>query len=143
MFGDQIPHLAHLHSRDTSPIFVVLAPLDEIEALKARLGRSFPFVSTGESFNRDFGVASGFGLNVFLQEGGMIHRTYFTTRRGVEMLGTPWALLDLTPYGRQERWQHAPSGTPQDPADGWWRLHDEYQAIPDATHSLTDKRAHG
>ena len=127
MFGDQIPHLAHLHACDTSLVFVARAPLDEIEALKERLGWRFPFVSTGEAFNRDFGITTGFGLNVFLQEGGVIYRTYFTTGRGVETLGTPWTLLDLTPYGRQESWQDAPSGTPQGPAYKWWRLNDEYQ----------------
>lgn len=128
MFGDQIPHLAHLHARDTSLVFVARAPLDEILALKERLGWRFPFVSTEEAFNHDFGITSGFGLNVFLQEDGAIYRTYFTTGRGVEMLGTPWTLLDLTPYGRQESWQDAPSGTPQGPAYGWWRLNDEYQS---------------
>ena len=63
MFADQIPNLAHLHARDTSLVLVARAPLNEIEALKARLGWQFPFVSTGEAFNRDFGVATGFGLN--------------------------------------------------------------------------------
>ncbi len=51
MFADQIPHLAHLHARDTSLVFVARAPVDEIEALKARLKWQFPFVSTGEAFN--------------------------------------------------------------------------------------------
>ena len=129
MFGDQIPNLAHLHARDTTLVFVARAPLDEIEALKARLGWHFPFVSTGEVFNRDFGVTTGFGLNVFLQDGGSIYRTYFTTGRGVETLGTPWTLLDLTPYGRQESWEQAPLGTPQGPPYAWWRLNDEYNAV--------------
>jgi predicted dithiol-disulfide oxidoreductase (DUF899 family) len=130
MFGDQIPHLAHLHARDTSLVFVARAPLDEIEALSARLGWRFPFVSTGETFNHHFGVTTGFGLNVFLQEAGTIYRTYFTTGRGAESLGTPWAFLDLTPYGRQESWQDAPPGTPQGPPYEWWRLNDEYIATP-------------
>ena len=130
MFGDQIPHLAHLHARDTSLVFVACAPLDEIEALSARLGWRFPFVSTGEAFNRDFGVTTGFGLKVFLREDGAIYRTYFTTGRGVETLGTPWTLLDLTPYGRQESWQAAPPGTPQGAPYEWWRLNDEYNERP-------------
>ena len=127
MFADQIPNLAHLYARDTSLVLVARAPLTEIEALKSRLGWQFPFVSTGEAFNRDFGVTTGFGLNVFLREDGAIYRTYFTTGRGVETLGTPWTLLDLTPYGRQESWEHAPAGTPQSPPYSWWRLNDDYQ----------------
>ncbi len=130
MVADQIPHLAHLHARDTSLVFVAHAPLDEIEALKVRLGWHFPFVSTGAAFNRDFGVTTGFGLNVFLQEGGTIYRTYFTTGRGVETLGTPWTLLDLTARGRQETWEDAPPGTPQGPPYAWWQLNDEYEAAP-------------
>jgi len=127
MFADQIPNLAHLHARDTSLVFVACAPYSEIEALKARLGWQFPFVSTGEAFNRDFGATTGFGLNVFLKKDGAIYRTYFTTGRGVETLGTPWTLLDLTPYGRQESWEHAPAGTRQSSPYAWWRLNDEYQ----------------
>ena len=128
MVADQIPHLAHLHARDTSLVFVARAPIGEIDALKARLGWRFPFVSTGEAFNHDFGVTSGFGLNVFLRDGDAIFRTYFTTGRMVETLGTPWTLLDLTPFGRGETWQDAPPGTPQTVPYQWWRLNDAYDA---------------
>lgn len=130
MVGDQIPPLAHLHARGTSLVFVACAPLHEIEALKVRLGWRFPFVSTGAAFNRDFGITTGFGLNVFLHEAGSIYRTYFTTGRGVETLGTAWTMLDLTPFGRQESWEQAPPGTPQSPPYAWWRLNDEYQDTP-------------
>jgi predicted dithiol-disulfide oxidoreductase (DUF899 family) len=46
----------------------------------------------------------------------------------VETLGTDWALLDVTPFGRQEEWEDSPPGTPQTPPYQWWRLHDEYSA---------------
>lgn len=126
MVGDQIPNLAHLHARDTALVFVARAPLAEIEALKSRLGWTFPFVSTGEAFNADFGITSGFGLNVFLRSDGAVFRTYSTKGRGVEALGTPWTLLDLTPFGRQETWETSPNGTPQSAPYEWWRLNDAY-----------------
>lgn len=126
MVGDQIPHLAHIHARDTSLIFVAHAPIDEIEAFRKRMGWIFPFVSTDAAFNSDFGVTTGFGLNVFLRDGEAIFRTYFTTGRGAETLGTPWTFLDLTPFGRQETWEVSPPGTPQTKPYQWWRLHDEY-----------------
>ena len=126
MFADSLPHLAHLHARDTSLVMVSQAPLAEIEAFKARMGWTMPWVETRDGFNADFGVTGGFGLNVFLREGGTIWRTYFTSGRGVEALGSVWSFLDLTPYGRQETWQDAPEGTPQDAPYQWWRLHDEY-----------------
>ncbi len=126
MVGDQIPHLAHLHVRDTSLVFVSRAPIAEIEAFKRRMGWTMPWVSTADDFNADFGVTTGFGLNVFYRDDGDIYRTYFTTGRGVETLGTPWTFLDLTPLGRQESWEDAPEGTEQSEPYQWWRLHDEY-----------------
>ena len=128
MVGDQIPHLTHLHQRDTSLVFVSRAPIDEIEAFRERMGWSIPWYSTAPDFNADFGVTTGFGLNVFYKEGEDIYRTYFTTGRGVETLGTVWTFLDLTPLGRQESWERSPEGTPQTAPYGWWHLHDEYDA---------------
>jgi predicted dithiol-disulfide oxidoreductase (DUF899 family) len=126
MFADSLPHLSHLHARNTSLAMVSRAPLAEIEAFKARMGWTMPWVETRDGFNADFGVTGGFGLNVFLREGGTIWRTYFTSGRGVESLGSVWGFLDLTPYGRQETWQDAPTGTPQGEPYQWWRLHDAY-----------------
>ena len=128
MVADQIPHLAHLHARNTTLAFVSKAPIGEIEALKGRMGWTVPWYETTDSFNADHGVSGGFGLNVFYRDGGDIYRTYFTTGRGVETLGTVWTLLDLTPLGRQEVWEDAPGGTPQTEPYQWWRRHDEYRA---------------
>lgn len=128
MVGDQIPHLSHLEQRDTGLVFVSRAPIDEIAAFKRRMGWQVDWYSTNDTFNADFDVTSGFGLNVFYRDDGDVYRTYFTTGRGVEMLGTIWAFLDLTPLGRQEEWESSPKGTPQTPPYRWWRLHDEYGA---------------
>lgn len=127
MVGDQIPHLSHLRERDTSLVFVSRAPIAEIEAFKKRMGWLIPWYETADSFNADFDVTSGFGLNVFYRGGNHVYRTYFTAGRGVETLGTTWTFLDLTPLGRQETWEDSPKGTPQTPPYEWWRLHDEYE----------------
>ena len=127
MFVDNIGHLAHLHARDTSLVLVARAPSAEIEAFKKRMGWTIPWVSSaGSSFDADFGVTAGFGLNVFLRDGDEIFRTYFTSGRGVEALGSNWSFLDLTPLGRQEDWEDSPEGWPQARPYEWWRLHDEY-----------------
>jgi predicted dithiol-disulfide oxidoreductase (DUF899 family) len=126
MFADSLPHLAHLHARNTSLVMVSRAPLAEILAFRSRMGWSVPWAETGDDFNADHDVTGGFAVNVFLREAGMIWRTYFTNGRGVESLGSVWSFLDLTPYGRQETWQDAPAGTPQGKPYLWWRLHDEY-----------------
>ena len=104
------------------------------------MGWSVPwFSSFGSDFNIDFGVSPAqpqpdqhqdgetFGLSVFIRDGDDVYRTYFTTARGVEYLGTPWSFLDLTPLGRQEDWEDSPEGYPQTSRYQWWRRHDEYQ----------------
>lgn len=127
MFTDNVGNMVHLNQRDTTFALVSRAPIGEIEALKARMGWDFPFYSAGQQFNSDFGVETGFGLNVFIRNDGRIYRTYFTTDRGVEMLGTLWSFLDLTPMGRQENWEVSPPGVPQTAPFQWWRRHDEYE----------------
>ena len=130
MVGDQVPHLSHLHQRRTALAFVSRAPIDEIETFKKRMGWSMPWYETTDTFNADFDVEAGFGLNVFYRDGKKVYRTYFTSGRGVETLGTIWTLLDLTPLGRQENWEDSPKGTQQTPPYEWWRLHDEYGREP-------------
>ena len=140
MFVDQVGHLAHLHARDTSFALVSRAPLAKIEPYKQRMGWTIPWYSSFDSdFNVDFGVSpqepqpdvyqdgESFGLSVFIREGENVFRTYFTTARGVEALGSVWTLLDLTPLGRQETWEDSPDGYPQTEPYAWWRRHDEYE----------------
>jgi predicted dithiol-disulfide oxidoreductase (DUF899 family) len=131
-FVDQIGHLAHLHARDTSFVLVSRAPLAKIEAYRQRMGWTVPwFSSSASAFNVDFGVTredgETFGLSVFLRDGDRLFRTYFTSGRGVEALGSVWTFLDLTPLGRQEDWEDSPAGRPQTAPYQWWRRHDEYE----------------
>jgi predicted dithiol-disulfide oxidoreductase (DUF899 family) len=128
MFVDNIGHLAHLHARDTSLVLVSRAPLAKIEPYRQRMGWTIPWFSlAGNAFNDDCGVMRGFGLSVFLRDGDRVFRTYFTSGRGVEALGSNWTFLDLTPFGRQEDWEDSPAGRPQTPPYEWWRRHDEYE----------------
>jgi predicted dithiol-disulfide oxidoreductase (DUF899 family) len=127
MFVDQVGHLAHLHARDTAMALVSQAPMTKIAPYKQRMGWTLPWFSlAGNDFNADSGVTTGFGLSVFLHDGESVFRTYFTTGRGVEALGSIWTFLDLTPLGRQEEWEDSPEGYPQTPRYEWWRRHDEY-----------------
>jgi predicted dithiol-disulfide oxidoreductase (DUF899 family) len=140
MFVDQIGHLAHLHARDASFALVARAPIDKLDAYRKRMGWTIPWYSSFESdFNVDFGVGpetpregvyqdgESFGLSVFLRDSEEIYRTYFTTARGAEALGSVWTFLDLTPLGRQEDWEDSPEGYPQTKPYQWWRRHDEYE----------------
>jgi predicted dithiol-disulfide oxidoreductase (DUF899 family) len=128
---DQIGHLAHLHARNTSFVAVSIAPLANIQKYKKRMGWTFPWVSSsGTDFNQDFGRTTDereiFGLSVFFRDGKKIYRSYFTDGRGVEAIGTIWSLLDVTPFGRQEKWEDSPGGWPQTAPFEWWERHDEY-----------------
>ena len=127
MFTDNVGNIVHLNQRDTTFAIVAVAPIDQIEALKKRLGWTMPFYSTSSDLNRDFFNNGDFGLNVFFKQDGRIYRTYYTTGRGVEKLGTNWTFLDITPLGRQETWEDAPEGVFQTEPYRWWRLNDEYQ----------------
>src|SRR2546425_2235913 len=96
MVADQIMHLAHLHARNTSFVFVSRATLPQIEAYRERMEWPIPWYSSaGSDFNVDFGLSTPegetFGLSVFLRNGDQVYRSYFTAGRGVEMLGTVWA----------------------------------------------------
>ena len=50
-------HLAHLHARDTTFVYVSRAPFAKLEAYRARKGWTFPWYSSyGSDFNYDFNV---------------------------------------------------------------------------------------
>lgn len=139
-------HLAH---RDTTFVAVSRAPLEEIEAFRRRMGWQFSWVSShGTDFNRDFRVtftpeevARGKidynygdwplsfeelpGVSAFYKnDEGEVFHTYSTYGRGVEAMMGTYALLDLTPKGRDEE---------EGDGMGWVRHHDSYEpAAPTA-----------
>lgn len=132
----------HFEQADLAFAAISRAPLEQIEAVKQRLGWTFPWLSSYASdFNYDFGVyftpddrAAGrafynygvtpirtspdmFGASVFVKnERGEIFHSYSTYHRGAELLMGAFNWLDLTPKGRNET-----GGTMS-----WLRLHDEY-----------------
>ena len=135
MFTDNVGHLAHLHARDTSMVLTSRAPQDEIQPFRERMGWTLPWYSTvGESFNEACGVGTGFALSVLLhdRENDRVLRTFQVEHRGAEAVSSIWTLLDLTPYGRQEKWEDSPAGVPQTDPYVWWDFHDEYEAVEPA-----------
>jgi hypothetical protein len=54
-----------------------------------------------------------FHLVCYLRDGDRVFETYWMNGRGAEVLDYSYALMDLTVYGRQERWEDSPSGWPQ------------------------------
>jgi predicted dithiol-disulfide oxidoreductase (DUF899 family) len=58
------------------------------------------------------------GLSVFFRIDNDVFHTYSTCARGTESLTDAYALLDRTPYGRQEDFEDSPPGWPQKPTYG-------------------------
>lgn len=127
MFTDMIGHLSHLNARDTTLVLVARAPINEIVPFKKRMGLDIPWYSTADDFNDDLLGNEDHGLTIFLQDSGKVYHTYTSTGRGIEILGSVWTFLDLTPLGRQEIWEDSPPGWPQTQPYEWWKLHDEYE----------------
>lgn len=63
-------------------------------------------------------VGETHGLSVFFRIGDEVYHTYSAYARGVESLTNAYALLDVTPYGRQEDFEDSPAGWPQKPTYG-------------------------
>lgn len=126
MVADQVAHVAHLHARDTTLVFVSRAPQADIARLKARMGWVIPWFTITDGFDADFGVDEWHGTNVFYRDGDRVWRTYFVNNRGDEQMGGTWNYLDITPLGRQETWEDSPEGYPQTPPYKWWNWHDSY-----------------
>jgi predicted dithiol-disulfide oxidoreductase (DUF899 family) len=118
-FTNNIADLQDLADTGVTWVNVSNMPLAQIEAYKARMGWTVPFVSShGTSFAADCGAGDGFGVSVFLRDGANVYRTYFTTARGADRLMFVHNILDLCPYGRQQDWEDSPPGWPQSPTYG-------------------------
>jgi predicted dithiol-disulfide oxidoreductase (DUF899 family) len=138
--------LAHLEHHDVSLVAISRAPLAEIQPFQRRMGWRFQWLSSyGSDFNFDFHVSSTpaemaagkvyynyadstvgreeqSGLSVFYKDpAGNIFHTYSAFGRGDEAVLGTYAILDLTPMGRNET---GPNGNLAD----WVRHHDRYDA---------------
>jgi predicted dithiol-disulfide oxidoreductase (DUF899 family) len=144
----EVDHLegivVHLENHDLSYAVVARAPIEEIEAVRKRMGWRFTWVSSyNNDFNYDFNVsftpdeiAAGrafynyrytdpglsdlSGDSVFFQDdGGRIFHTYSTYGRGGEAFLGAYAYFDVAPKGRNENGPYHTLGD-------WVRPHDMY-----------------
>jgi predicted dithiol-disulfide oxidoreductase (DUF899 family) len=115
--------LSMLGQRNTSFALISRAPLAKLEGYKQLKGWQWPWYSSfGSDFNYDFNATNdkgeAHGLSVFFRIDDDVYHTYSTYRRGTESLTDAYALLDRTPYGRQEDFEDSPPGWPQKPTYG-------------------------
>ena len=74
-FTDNVVDLSELAENDVSWSTVSNMPLTQIEAYKARMGWTMPFVSSHDTtFAADCGANDGFMLSVFLRDGTDVFR---------------------------------------------------------------------
>jgi predicted dithiol-disulfide oxidoreductase (DUF899 family) len=147
-YTNALGDLAKLYDHDTTFALVSRAPLAKLEAYKVQMGWSVPWYSSfGSDFNYDFHVTldedvapieynyrnlaemkarkgpngmkgEEHGLSVFFRFEGDVFHTYSVYARGTEGLTDTYALLDQTPYGRQQSFEDSPAGWPQKPTYG-------------------------
>lgn len=116
---NNVTDLEDLNDTGVTWVTVSNMPLTQIEAYKAKMGWTLPFVSShGTSFSADCGAGDLFRLSVFLRDGPDVYRTYDTTARGMDRVMFVHNILDLCPYGRQQAWEDSPPGWPQEPTYG-------------------------
>ncbi|HXL31196.1 MAG TPA: DUF899 domain-containing protein [Bradyrhizobium sp.] len=147
-YANALGDLSMLRKCDTTFAMVSRAPLAKLEAYKAKKGWSVPWYSSfGSDFNYDFHVTNDekvapveynyrnkaeleankvpnaisgeeHGLSVFFRIGDDVFHTYSAYARGTEGRTGSRALLDMTPYGRQQDFEDSPPGWPQRPTYG-------------------------
>ena len=112
--NSQVRELSFLHSRSVTFAVFCQGPFPESDRYREFLGWEMPFYSVPEA-SRDALIAGRhFGMNVcYLRDGDRVFETYWTTGRGNETMGSSYAMLDQTVYGRQESWEDSPEGWPR------------------------------
>ena len=120
----QVTELSYVHSRDITYAVFCQGPYDESIRYRDFMGWDMPWYSAHASLDalligRQIGVMH---LVCYVRDRDRVFETYWTNYRGVEAMDYNYALMDLTVYGRQEAWEDAPPGWPQQWQDGPTRI---------------------
>jgi predicted dithiol-disulfide oxidoreductase (DUF899 family) len=112
-FNGQVRELAYLQAHDVTYATFCEGPYEESARYRDFMGWAVPWYSVGPS--RDELLAGRwFGMLVcYLRDGDRVFETYWRSGRGTEVMTPTYGLLDLTVYGRQERFEESPAGWPQ------------------------------
>jgi predicted dithiol-disulfide oxidoreductase (DUF899 family) len=116
LYTSQVRELSFIHSRDVTYATFCQGPYEESARYRDFMGWEMPWYSAPRTSLDTLLVDRRVGMMhivCYLRQGSKVFETYWTTRRGVEVMGNSYALLDLTVYGRQEAWEDSPTGWPQ------------------------------
>jgi len=117
-YTSQVRELSFIHSRDVTYATFCQGPYEESARYRDFMGWEMPWYSAPRDSLDILLVGRRVGMMhivCYLRQGSSVFETYWTTRRGVEAMDNSYRLLDLTVYGRQERWEDSPAGWPQWP----------------------------
>jgi predicted dithiol-disulfide oxidoreductase (DUF899 family) len=110
----QVGELSYLHSRDITYAVLCQGPYAESVRYREFMGWDMPWYSAQDSLDALLGPRRGPGpLVSYLRDRDRVFETYWTTSRGLEAMDNSYGLMDLTVYGRQEKWENSPPGWPQ------------------------------
>ncbi|HZZ38828.1 MAG TPA: DUF899 family protein [Acidobacteriaceae bacterium] len=111
----QVRELSYIHSRDVTFAVFCKGPYKESARYRDFMGWEMPWYSAQASLDTLLAGrrASMMYIVCYLRQSSRVFETYWTTNRGVEAMDDNYRLLDLTVYGRQEKWEESPAGWPQ------------------------------
>jgi predicted dithiol-disulfide oxidoreductase (DUF899 family) len=110
-YTSQVRELTYLHSRDVTYATFCQGPHEEGARYRDFMGWEMPWYSAPRESLETLLVGRRVGMMhivCYLRQGSRVFETYWTTRRGVEVMDNSYRLLDLTVYGRQESWEDSP-----------------------------------
>jgi predicted dithiol-disulfide oxidoreductase (DUF899 family) len=109
----QVRELSYIHARDVTYAAFCQGPYEEGARYRDFMGWEMPWYSAPKDSLETLLVGRKVGMMhivCYLRQGSDVFETYWTTRRGVEVMDNSYRLLDLTVYGRQEKWEDSPPG---------------------------------
>src|SRR6204780_3698678 len=112
----QVRELSYIHSRDVTYATFCQGPYEESARYRNFMGWEMPWYSAAKDSLETLLIGRRVGMMhivCYLRQGSRVFETYWTTMRGVEAMDNSYRLLDLTVYGRQERWEDSPAGWPR------------------------------
>ncbi|MCH1882017.1 DUF899 family protein [Agrococcus sp. ARC_14] len=111
---------SYLHARGISFAVLSRGAWEELAPFRAFMGYTHPWFSNREADDPLLGPETEGAYVSLLRRGDRIFATNWITGRGVEAMMSSMALADMTAYGRQEAWEDAPEGWPQDATGAAW-----------------------
>lgn len=115
-----VSELGYIHSRDITFAVICQGPYKESARYHNFMGWTVPWYAAERTALETLLVGRHIGmmhLVCYVRDGNRVFETWWTTRRGVEVMDNSYSLMDLTVYGRQEQHENSPAGWAKRPAD--------------------------